>query len=143
MVGLLNAAPQTRLYERLKREGRLLGEMTGDNVDGTTNFVPRMDARALREGYRKVLSQLYAPGAYYRRMRTFLREYRSPKVPLSFDWRNVRAFAYSSLRLGILGRERFEYWRLFFWTLRRHPALLRVVVTLAIFGHHFRRTCGA
>jgi radical SAM superfamily enzyme YgiQ (UPF0313 family) len=143
MVGLLNAAPQTRLYERLKREGRLLGEMTGDNVDGTTNFVPRMDTRALLEGHRKVLRQLYAPGAYYRRVRTFLGEYRSPKVPVSFDWRNLRAFAYSSLRLGILGRERFEYWRLFFWTLRRHPALLRVAVTLAIFGHHFRRTCEA
>jgi radical SAM superfamily enzyme YgiQ (UPF0313 family) len=141
MVGLLNAAPQTRLYERLRREGRLLGEMTGDNVDGTTNFVPRMDAQALLEGHRKVLRQLYAPGAYYRRVRTFLREYHSPRVPLSFDWRNLRALAYSSLRLGILGRERFEYWRLFVWTLWRRPSLLRVTVTLAIFGHHFRRTC--
>jgi len=143
MVGLLNAAPQTRLYERLKREGRLLGEMTGDNVDGTTNFVPRMSAEALREGYRNVLSHLYAPGAYYRRVRTFLREYHPPKVAISLDWRNLWAFAYSSLRLGVLGRERFHFWHLLVWTVCRRPALFRVAVTLAIYGHHFRRTCAA
>ena len=110
MVGLLNAAPHTRLYERLSLEGRLLGEMTGDNLDGTTNFVPQMDARALHDGYRKVLRHLYAPRAYYRRARTFLREYRSPHVPLTHDWRNVWAFCYSGLRLGVFGRERFQYW---------------------------------
>jgi radical SAM superfamily enzyme YgiQ (UPF0313 family) len=143
MVGLLNAAPQTRLYERLKREGRLLGEMTGDNVDGTTNFVPRMSAEALREGYRNVLSHLYAPGAYYRRVRTFLREYHPPKVAIALDWRNLWAFAYSSLRLGVLGRERFHFWHLLVWTVCRRPALFRVAVTLAIYGHHFRRTCAA
>jgi radical SAM superfamily enzyme YgiQ (UPF0313 family) len=140
MVGLLNAAPQTRLYERLKREGRLLGEMTGDNVDGTTNFVPRMDAEALREGHRMVLRQLYAPGAYYRRARTFLREYQSPKVPLSLDWRNFWAFGYSILRLGVIGRERLQYWSLLFWTLWRRPVLVRLAVMLAVCGHHFRRT---
>jgi radical SAM superfamily enzyme YgiQ (UPF0313 family) len=143
MVGLLNAAPQTRLYDRLKREGRLLGEMTGDNLDGSTNFVPRMDAEVLREGYRMVLRRLYAPSAYYRRARTFLREYRSPKVPLSRDWRNFWAFGYSSLRLGIFGRERLHYWRLLSWTFWRHPVLVRVAVMLAIFGHHLRRTCAA
>jgi radical SAM superfamily enzyme YgiQ (UPF0313 family) len=143
MVGLLNAAPQTRLYERLKREGRILGEMTGDNVDGTTNFVARINADALREGYRKVLQHLYTPGAYYRRVRTFLREYRSPDVPLSLDWRNFWAFAYSTLRLGVIGRERFLFWHLLFWTLWRRPVLVRVAVMLAISGHHFRRTCEA
>lgn len=41
MVGLLQAPPGTQLYERLKRESRLLGRSTGDNVDGTTNIIPR------------------------------------------------------------------------------------------------------
>ncbi|HVP14675.1 MAG TPA: DUF4070 domain-containing protein, partial [Terriglobales bacterium] len=143
MVGLLNAAPQTRLYERLKREGRLLGESSGDNVDGTTNFVPRMSAEVLREGYQHVLQRLYAPGSYYQRIRTFLREYHPPRVSLSIDPRNLWAFAYSSLRLGVIGRERFHYWHLMLWTILRRPALLRIAITLAIYGHHFRRTCDA
>ena len=35
MVGMLQAPSGTRLHARMAREGRLLGDMTGDNVDGT------------------------------------------------------------------------------------------------------------
>jgi radical SAM superfamily enzyme YgiQ (UPF0313 family) len=38
MVGLLQAPPGTRLFDRLKKDNRLLAMMiSGDNVDGTTN----------------------------------------------------------------------------------------------------------
>jgi radical SAM superfamily enzyme YgiQ (UPF0313 family) len=140
MVGLLNAAPDTRLYQRLEREGRLLGRITGDNADGTTNFVPRMSMEVLRQGYHGLMHRLYAPGPYYRRIRTFLREYHPPKAPATVDWRGLGALAYSSLRLGCIGRERFHFWGLLVWTFCRRPALLRVAVTLAIYGHHFRKT---
>ncbi|MBI5835785.1 MAG: B12-binding domain-containing radical SAM protein [Candidatus Eisenbacteria bacterium] len=141
MVGLLQAIPGTRLWERLHGEDRLLGESTGDNVDGTLNFVPRMDAAALREGYHRVLERLYSPREYYRRVRTFLREYHPPKMDLRLDWQNSRAFVWSNLRLGVVGRERWHYWGLLLWTLFRRPTLMRVAVTLAIYGHHFRKTC--
>ena len=143
MVGLLNAPPATRLYERLKREGRLLGETTGDNVDGTTNFVPRMSMETLREGYRSILRRIYTPDSYYRRVRTFLREYRPAKVRLALDWRSIWALNYANLRLGVIGRERFQYWGLLAWTFFRRPALFQTAVTLAIYGHHFRRICDA
>ena len=139
MVGLLNAPPATRLYERMKREGRLLGETTGDNVDGTTNFVPRMSIETLRDGYRTILRRIYAPDSYYRRVRTFLREYRPPRTPFHFGWRNAWALSYANVRLGLIGRERFQYWGLLAWTFFRRPALLETAVTLAIYGHHFRR----
>jgi radical SAM superfamily enzyme YgiQ (UPF0313 family) len=48
MVGLLQAPPGTRLHERLKQAGRLLDQMSGDNVDGTTNIVPTMDSDTAR-----------------------------------------------------------------------------------------------
>jgi radical SAM superfamily enzyme YgiQ (UPF0313 family) len=41
MVGLLTALPDTQLWRRLDREGRLLLESTGNNTDGSLNFVPR------------------------------------------------------------------------------------------------------
>jgi radical SAM superfamily enzyme YgiQ (UPF0313 family) len=143
MVGLLNAPRGTRLYARLEREGRLVGQMTGDNVDGTTNFVPRMSAAALREGYTNLLRRLYAPGPYYRRVRTFLREYHPRRTGASFRWSDLRTFAHSSLRLGVFGRERAHYWGLLAWTTFRRPALLHMAVTSAIYGHHFRRVCEA
>ena len=141
MVGLLNAVPDTKLYQRLKREGRLLGQTSGNNVDGTTNFIPRMDLDKLREGYKSILRHIYAPRPYYQRVRTFLREYHPPKMPISINWQNLRAFIHSSLRLGIFGSERFQYWYLLIWTFFRPPAALQQAVTLAIYGHHFRKTC--
>ena len=80
MVGLLNAPPGTRLYERMRKEGRLTGLITGDNVDGTTNILPKMGLDTLREGYKSIMQHIYSPKPYYKRAKTFLREYKRPKV---------------------------------------------------------------
>ncbi len=143
MVGLLQAVPGTRLHERLVRQGRLLGETTGNNVDGTTNFIPRMDREALHRGYRRLMDHLYAPGPYYRRIRIFLREYRPPRAVGGETLRNLQAFVRASIRLGVLGRERFHFWSLLVWTGFRRPTLVPMAVTLSIYGFHFRKCCAA
>ena len=56
MVGLLQAPPGTKLYERLKKEDRLSGLLSGDNVDGTTNIIPKMDMHQLLKGYENILN---------------------------------------------------------------------------------------
>ncbi|NQU12290.1 DUF4070 domain-containing protein [bacterium] len=143
MVGLLQAVPGTKLYQRLSRQGRLIGDTTGNNGDGTTNFSPRMNREILRTGYRNLLAFIYAPGPYYRRVRTFLREYRPLKIPGTWNWRYPLAFVRASIRLGVFGRERFHYWGLLLWTFFRRPSLVPLAVTLAIYGYHFRRSCAA
>ena len=87
-----------------------------------------------------MLRHIYAPGPYYRRIRTFLREYPLPKVTGSLNWRYFLAFIHANFRLGVIGRERFHYWGLVIWTLSRRPSHLPIAVTLSIYGHHFRRT---
>jgi radical SAM superfamily enzyme YgiQ (UPF0313 family) len=139
MVGMLQAPSGTRLYARMEREGRLLGEMTGDNVDGTTNVRPQMGLDVLREQHRALLSHIYAPKHYYRRVRTFLREYKRPAVRQRLDVQRLLAVVRSALRLGVVGRERYQYWRLLAWTLFVRPRLLPQAVTLSIYGYHFRR----
>lgn len=141
MVGLLQAPPGTKLYERMKREGRLTGLLTGDNVDGTTNIIPKMDKSQLLKGYEKILNSIYRPRPYYRRIKTFLREYKAPKISIKFDFQGFLAFFRTSIRIGIFGRERIQYWNLLVWTLCRCPKLLPLAVTLAIHGHHFRKVC--
>ncbi|MBW1681634.1 MAG: B12-binding domain-containing radical SAM protein [Deltaproteobacteria bacterium] len=118
MVGLLQAPPGTRLYERMKRESRLLGFMSGD-TDGTTNIIPRMDLEALREGYRGIMRHIYSPKQYYRRVRIFLKNYGKPKAGVPLDFHRLVAFFWSCVRLGVLGRERVHYWKTLFWTLLR------------------------
>ena len=71
MVGLLQAFPGTKLYARLKNEGRLTSEGSGDNVDGSTNIMPKMDLDVLRNGYKNLLHQIYSPKLYYERIITF------------------------------------------------------------------------
>jgi radical SAM superfamily enzyme YgiQ (UPF0313 family) len=139
MVGLLNAPPGTRLYERMRDEGRLIGPISGDNVDGTTNIVPKMGLDALREGYRNIMQHIYSPKHYYRRAMTFLREYERPGIRPPMDFQRLAAVFRSGIRLGVLGKERFQYWKMFFWTLFRRPQLFTLAITFAIYGHHFRK----
>jgi len=138
MVGLLQAPAGTSLYERLRKEGRLLGHMTG-NSDGTTNIVPRMDLNSLREGYSNIIRHIYSPKYYYQRVKTFLREYKAPKIKAPLDFQHFLAFFRSGFRLGILGKERFQYWEILVWTLFRRPQLFPLAITFAIYGHHFRK----
>jgi hypothetical protein len=100
-----------------------------------------MNIDELRAGYRRLMENIYAPRPYYRRVRTFLREFKQPKFSFTMKPRLWMAFAHSSVRLGIFGRERIEYWRLLAWTCLRRPASFQVAVTLAIYGHHFRKCC--
>ncbi len=141
MVGLLQAPPGTKLYSRMHSEGRISGEATGDNVDGSTNIVPRMDLAVLQEGYRKILSHIYSPRHYYKRVRKFLSEYQPGSIIRVVDARGIMAFIHSIFRLGIFGKERAHYWRLLFWTAFRRPRNFATAVTLAIYGYHFRRVC--
>jgi radical SAM superfamily enzyme YgiQ (UPF0313 family) len=140
MVGLLNAPPGTQLYQRLKQEGRLAG-LISCNTDGTTNIIPRMEFKTLSEGYKKILDHIYSPKHYYERVRTFLQEYKPLKIETPLNLESLMAFLRSSIRLGFFGKERFQYWKLLLWTLRKRPELLPLAITFAIYGHHFRRIC--
>lgn len=141
MVGLLQAPYGTRLYERLKREGRITGVLSGNNVVDFTNIVPKMGLEVLRDGYRALLKYIYSPAAYYERVRTFLREYRPPRIRVHLDREMILAFLRSVYHLGIRGKERLHYWRLLLWTLLHRPRSFPMAVTLAIYGFHFRRVC--
>jgi len=142
MVGVLNAPAGTRLYERMRKEGRLIDFVSGDNADGTTNILPRMGLDVLREGYAKLMQHIYSPEHYYKRAMTFLREYKRPKVSRTpLDFQRLLAVLRSSIRLGIFGKERFQYWKILSWTLFRRPKMLPLAVTIAIYGHHFRKIC--
>jgi radical SAM superfamily enzyme YgiQ (UPF0313 family) len=64
MVGMLSAIPKTPLYSRLLAEGRLAGE----EEEFGTNVVPlRLTREELRDGFVRLMQQLYEPGAYFRR----------------------------------------------------------------------------
>ncbi|MCF6153380.1 MAG: DUF4070 domain-containing protein [Candidatus Kuenenia stuttgartiensis] len=139
MIGLLQAPAGTQLYERLKREGRLLGRMSGDNADGTTNIIPAMDPDIFREGYKNILRQIYSPKNYYQRIKTFFREYKAPKMKTRFTFDQILTLFRVIYYLGILGNERVQFWKLLLWTYFHHRELLPLSISLAIYGYHYRK----
>lgn len=140
MVGILMVLRGTRLHSRLSRERRIVSTASGNNTDTHLTYVPKMHPEVLVEGYLRLVRTIYSPDYFYARMMTFLKEYRlSGPSPFSMlKRRDIRAFLRSTLFLGILGKERLHYWKVFFWTLLRKPRLLPVTITLAIYGYHFR-----
>ncbi len=140
MIGLLNAIPGTRLYQRLLDEGRLMENCTGDNCDGSINFIPKMDVQTLREGYQAVLDHIYSPKEYYNRVFNFLAEYK-PIRKRKIQWLEFVAFWNSVLYLGILdkGKNKIYYWKLLIKAFIYHRQAFGEAVSSAIFGYHFRK----
>lgn len=141
MVGMLQAPPGTRLFDRMKRESRIINTFSGDNVDGTTNIIPTMGIDSLLDGYQSIMKQIYSPKKYYRRVRTLLRELKAPEINQPINMQRFLSFFRSAFRLGFLGKERFQYWKLLLWTLTCKPRLIPVAITLSIYGYHYRKIC--
>ena len=139
MVGLLTALPQTELYRRLAREGRILAETCGNNTGAAINFITRLDREFLISGYRELMRELYEPKNYYRRVRTFLRTYRPGGPSVRLSQADVTAFLKSLWVLGVWHRGRLGYWRLLWVTLLASPRKFHTAMELSIIGHHFRR----
>ncbi len=141
MVGMLQAPPGTRLFDRLQRESRVINTFSGDNVDGTTNILPQMGMDKLARGYQVIMEQIYSPQNYYRRVKTLLRELKTPAINQPMNVQRFLSCFRAAFRLGVLGQERFQYWQLLIWTMIRRPRLMPVAITLSIYGYHYRKIC--
>jgi radical SAM superfamily enzyme YgiQ (UPF0313 family) len=141
MVGLLTALPDTQLWRRLKREGRLIGESCGNNTSDSLNFVPKMDPTRLVEGYRSILQTIYNSGEYYERALECLKRVSGggPEQNYYSLMNGLLAFTRIVLKLGLLDRERREFWRFFHRCITEHREDFAHSMRLAAMGYHFRK----
>jgi len=141
MVGLLNALPETQLWRRLEREGRLLGEATGNNTVCTFNFKTRMDPAILIQGYQTIMRTIYSPREYYQRaldsMRRTAQQFSEPQHYSVIN--GLTSLTRVLVKLGVLDRERKEFWRFLSQTLVKHRAKFAESLRLAAIGYHFRK----
>ena len=142
MVGLLNAPRGTRLYERLKKENRLVEEsFTGDNTDASLNFVPKMKREELINGYHQIVHTIYAPKQYYERIATFLKEFR-PHYQIkaySLKWSHVVGLFKSMWILGVVDKGRRHFWKFILTVLVKRPKFFPLSLILSAYGFHFRK----
>jgi radical SAM superfamily enzyme YgiQ (UPF0313 family) len=138
MVGVLNALPKTRLWDRLKKEGRLLEDTSGENTDGSINFIPKMGKEALSKGYKKIISTIYSPKYYFKRINTFLKNYKL-KTKERASPEGISAFFKSMWEIGIISKARFQYWKLLIRTSFTRIKMVPLAVEQAIYWKHFAK----
>jgi radical SAM superfamily enzyme YgiQ (UPF0313 family) len=153
MVGLLNALPGTRLWYRVKEEGRLIpGGGTGENTDAVTNINPLMGMEKLVTGYFRVLKSIYNPNNYYKRIETLLENLKpnqivsgwganggKAKKGLNVSKQEMEIFFRVLNEIVLKSHNRFRFLKLMGSILWKRPNLVNAAVELAIYGHHFEK----
>ncbi len=137
MVGILDALPQTRLYERLVSEGRLLNESNGNNTHKLApNFIPRMPVKKLIDGYIHLLKTIYTPAYYFERCLTLIKRVPEKRmVYRQFTFKECKALVLSLIKQGF-SNYGIHYFKFLFNTLRLRPKLFSEAIALAIKGYH-------
>ena len=122
MVGILIALRGTKLHQRLFKEGRLAGRYLRQQHGRHPQLHPPHESGNAYQRLSEHTYQLYSPKNYYQRVTGFLREYR----PLRRGNFHVKsgyfgAFFKSIIMLGVMGKKRFQFWKLFFCSVARRP----------------------
>lgn len=144
LVSLLAAIPSTQLWRRLEREGRLLGfDHSGNFTDCSLNFVPKMNAVRLIEGYKSILRTIYSPREYYQRSLAFLVQVNRDGAPKTGNAKATLNDLFSlfriALTLGVRDQARLEFWRYLRHVIFEHREKFEQGIVLAAMGYHFRR----
>jgi hypothetical protein len=147
MVGLLYALPNTQLHRRLQRESRLHPDSDSpeasdaDQCTSGLNFDSARPRAEVLADYRAVIETIYAPAAFFDRVRRMVRalDVRGHKLrqPLRHILRDLRSFLRISWRSLKDPETRWHYSRAFCDALAHNPRAIKVTVTMAALFLHY------
>jgi radical SAM superfamily enzyme YgiQ (UPF0313 family) len=140
LFSMLQALPDTALWHRLKREGRLIEADANINQTTLMNFVPTRPIEDIAHEYVESFWKLYDPKLYLdRAYRHFLKlgapRHRSRLRKIS--WKVLRAFAIICWRQGVVRDSRFQFWHHLFGILRHNPRVLEHYIAVCALNEHF------
>ena len=149
MTGLLYALPNTQLTRRLLKEGRLypdhdrsLADEDADQCTSGLNFRTLRPRQEVLADYRSVLDRVYAPAAYFARVRRVARQVdcSEKRFRMSFRprLRDARSFVRMAWRMGVRDADvRRDFWATFIDCARCNPRALRYVGAMIALYLHF------
>jgi radical SAM superfamily enzyme YgiQ (UPF0313 family) len=143
MAGILMAPPTTALFDRMKREGRLIEDSQSVTQFGLPNFRTVLPLPILLRGLCTLLDNLYQPEAFFDRAYNSLKVWQprpTQKPPNLGMGYNVRVLFASMWRQGVRSNYRRSYWRFLYRMLSsfyRSPARLWLGFTALLSAHHF------
>ncbi|NWF62502.1 MAG: DUF4070 domain-containing protein [Fischerella sp.] len=138
---MLQALPDTALWHRLKKEGRLRENKDG-NINQTTlmNFIPTRPLEDIAREYIEAFCALYDPAKYLdRTYRCFLMmgtpKWKAPfKMP---EWVVVKALLIVIWRQGIKRQTRWKFWHHLFSILKHNPGVAEHYLATCAHIEHF------
>jgi radical SAM superfamily enzyme YgiQ (UPF0313 family) len=141
MFGILQALPNTALWHRLEKEGRLLNTDVDGNQMGLMNFIPTRPVEEIAEEYLNTFHTLYEPKRFIdRTYRHFLHMAPLPVkkkkggLPSLVD---LKALAIVIWRQGIKRDTRSKFWHHLFSILRHNPGVWTYYLTTCAHAEHF------
>jgi radical SAM superfamily enzyme YgiQ (UPF0313 family) len=152
MMGMLQALPNTGLWHRLEKEGRLIQEKAdakGVNQTNLLNFVPTRPIRDIANEYVDAFCRLYEPNAYIDRVTHYYGKVGTPRWKAFYKPENsdkpalppandIRALATVIWRQGFKRNTRLRFWRSLARIARRNPANLEQFVVTLAHNEHFQ-----
>jgi radical SAM superfamily enzyme YgiQ (UPF0313 family) len=143
MAGILMAPPTTALFDRMKREGRLIEDSPSISNFGLPNFRTVLPLPILLRGLCTLLEGLYKPNAFFDRAYNSLKVWQpkaTQKPPYLGMYYNLRVLFSSIWRQGLMADYRVSYWRFLFRMVSscwRSPAKIWLGFTVLLSAHHF------
>jgi len=140
MFGMLQALPDTALWHRLKKEGRLLNNNSNGNQTALMNFVPTRPLEEIAREYVDAFWRLYDPVEYLDRTYQYFLKLGEPKCPgkmRKIDFVALRALATIFWRQGIKRKTRWKFWHHLYSIWRRNPRQWDHYVSVCGLAEHF------
>ena len=156
MMGMLQALPNTGLWHRLEKEGRLIEEKAdakGVNQTNLLNFLPTRPIRDIANEYVDAFCRLYEPNAYIDRVTHYYTKMGEPRwkafyqaensdKPVLPSWQDLRALSIVVWRQGVQRNTRFRFWRSLAKIARRNPKCLEQFLVTLAHNEHFQEYRG-
>jgi radical SAM superfamily enzyme YgiQ (UPF0313 family) len=141
LFSMLQALPNTALWYRLEKEGRLINPQKFD-INQTTliNFVPTRPVEEIAQEYIETFWQLYDPERYLARTYRCFLKLGAPQChpPGKFpSWIDLKALATVIWRQGIKRQTRWKFWQYLFSIIKHNPAVCGQYLTLCAHNEHF------
>jgi radical SAM superfamily enzyme YgiQ (UPF0313 family) len=138
---MLQALPNTALWYRLKKEGRLRASKDG-NINQTTlmNFIPTRPLEDIANEYVESFWALYDPQKYLDRTYRCFLKLGAPRfeAPFKFpDWITLRALGIVVWRQGFKRSTRWKFWHHLFGILKHNPKVVDHYVMVCAHNEHF------
>ena len=122
-VNMLKAPPGTPLYERIKRENRLVPGFSF--AESQTNILPLSSEKSLSQAFNDMILRVYSPEFGVARTKKWLSEFKHlPDVVTDIPGLNPMEYLPVFFRaiyfIGIKYSGRRHFWQLIFWTIKHH-----------------------